>query len=66
MVKQVLKMEHKGCYVVVEHHEGKLNPYRICVKWYEMDADGFTHERRKQVAKYADMKSCVYHIAQCI
>lgn len=65
-MKQVLKMEYKVGQVVVEYHEGKMNPYRIYVKAWVMGDDGIAHQQKKQVAKYAELKSCLYHIAQCI
>ena len=59
-------MEYKGVTVTVELHEGKMNPYRIYVKAYILGDDGFNHHTKKQVAKYADLKSCLHHIAQCV
>lgn len=59
MKKTVAKVEHKGKYRVVFDDSTRFNPYSIYKEYYE---DGGWH--RKKLVAYADMTSCLYHIAQ--
>lgn len=58
MKKTIAKITHKGTYRVVYDSDTKYNPYTIYKEWY---ADG---KHRQKIAGYADMTSCLYHIAQ--
>lgn len=59
MKKTVAKIIHKGTYRVVHDDSTKCNPYTIYHEYY---ANGSKHT--KKVTAYADMTSCLYHIAQ--
>ena len=58
MSKTVAKITHKGTYRVVYDDSRRYNPYIIYKETY---TDG--HHRHK-IAEYADMTSCLYHIAE--
>lgn len=58
MKKTVAKIIHKGTYRVVFDDNAKGNPYTIYKEWYN---EG---KHIKVIARYDDMTSCLYHIAQ--
>lgn len=58
MKKTVAKIIHKGTYRVVFDDSTKCNPYTIYKEWYN------NGKHSKKLTAYADMTSCLYHIAQ--
>ena len=56
--KTVLKINKSGFVFTVTYRSNTaLDPYRIYTQYYE---HGTLH--RKQIAKYADFTSCLYHL----
>ena len=56
--KTVLKVNKGGfVFTVLYRKDSKTDPYRIYTQYYE---HGTQH--RKQIAKYADFTSCLYHL----
>ena len=56
--KTVLKINKGGfIFTVLYRKDSKTDPYRIYYKYCE---HGTVH--RKQIAKYADFTSCLYHL----
>lgn len=52
-------------YSVVKIYDHTVNnPYRIYHHFCDVGKDGRLHEHRKQVEKYADLRSCLYWLAQ--
>lgn len=58
MKKTVAKIINKGTYRVVFDDSTNCNPYTIYKEWYNAG------QHKQIIAKYADMTSCLYHIAQ--
>ena len=58
MRKTVAKIIHKGTYRVVYDDQAKNNPYTIYKEWYDRG------KHSTKLTAYADMTSCLYHIAQ--
>ena len=55
MKREVMKLECNGFRLVcILNYADKFNPFRLYKVWYE---SGW---HRKQIAKYADMKSVLY------
>ena len=58
--KTVLKINKGGfVFTVLHRKDDTSNPYRIYTLYYE---HGTKH--RKQIAKYGDFTSCIYHLYQ--
>lgn len=51
--RKIFDCNHGGYHIIIEYHNGKINPYRIIRKWYR------NGEHRKQLQKYADFGSCL-------
>lgn len=58
MKKTVAKIIHNGTYRIVHDDSTNCNPYTIYKEWHDMG------KHSKTIAKYSDMTSCLYHIAQ--
>lgn len=58
MTKTVAKIVHKGTYRVVYDDSRHYNPYTIYKEWYD------NGKHAKKLTAYADMTSCLYHIAE--
>ncbi len=56
MKRQIAKLINNGEYIVIRDDSQKVNPYRLYYVWYE------PRERRKQIARYGDLASCMYHL----
>ena len=53
-------------YTVKKNANDKNNPFWLYLEWYELKLTGGGSNRRKLLAKYANMSSAIYHIAQHI
>ena len=63
--RQVLKLcENGNNYTVVRHEADNLNPYRVYQTYHAPNKYGVMSQHKKLIAKYADMRSCLYHIFQ--
>lgn len=61
--RQVLKLCENGNNYTVVHNEGdNLNPYRVYQTYRAPDKYGIMRQHKKLIAKYADMRSCLYCI----
>lgn len=58
--RQVLDLQDNGLHYSVIYCEGQTNPYRLYKRWYA----GPGGEHRKLIEKYADLRSCLYLLAQ--
>lgn len=58
MKKTVAKIIHNGTYRVVFDDSTRNNPYTIYKEWYNIG------KHSKTIAKYQDMTSCMYHLAE--
>lgn len=59
MTRQVLKLQDSGRRFIVTFKEGQpRNPYTL----YELTWD--MGEHRRQIVKYQNLESCLYHLAQ--
>ena len=64
---QLLKMNADGRKFSVVFHEYTENPYWIYKHTWELRGCGYGYSERKRiVAKYADMRSCLYYLAQSV
>ena len=61
--RQVLKVDACGRMFSVVYHSGKVNPYRIYRHTYVPSEWGYLKRKSCEV-KYADMRSCMYWLAQ--
>lgn len=61
MKRQVAKLINNGEYIVIRDDSQKVNPYRLYHVWYEPSEYGL-RERRKQIIRYGDLASCMYHM----
>lgn len=59
MTRQLAKMYLKGEWQVVRDDSAKSNPFRVLYLWRDIDNDGWPHDHRKTVKKYADFASCM-------
>ena len=58
--KTVLKINNGGfVFTVIYRKDDTVNPYRIFYHYYK---NGTMH--KKQIAKYGDFSSCIYHMWQ--
>lgn len=65
--RQCLKCSDKnGVFSVVYHESDSNNPYWLYKHTWERNKYGYYTERKRLQVKYADMGSCLYHIAQVI
>lgn len=62
--RQVLKLIEHGKHYTVAYLDGEENPYRVYEHTAGYELDGRYHERKKTVAKYADLTNCLYWLAQ--
>ena len=62
---QVLKLEANGRkFTVVLHHDGSGNPFWVYRHTWSVRTCGYGCSERKRVeVKYADMRSCLYYLA---
>ena len=61
---QVLKMTDRGEKYSVVYHDGSTNPYWVYHHTWEIRECGYGYgERKRIVAKYADMKSCLCYLS---
>ena len=61
--RQVLKLcENGNNYTVVRHETDNLNPYRVYQTYRAPNKYGIMSQHKKLIAKYADMRSCLYCI----
>lgn len=58
----ILKLNHGHKFSVV-YRAGDDKPYRIYRYTWAMSSAGYTTERKRLEAKYADFKSCLIYIA---
>ena len=63
MKKTVAKIIHKGTYRVVFDDSTNCNPYTIYKEYYTIGTAG-ADKHRQTIAKYQDMTSCMYHLAE--
>lgn len=61
MKRQIAKLINNGEYIVIRDDSQKVNPYRLYYVWYEPSEYGL-RERRKQIIRYGDLASCMYHL----
>lgn len=62
-MKKVLSISHKDFWCECRYEEGAVNPYRLYKISWKINAAGYPSKSYKLVAKYADMKSVLYHLA---
>ena len=63
--RQVLDFCDNGRkYKVIYKYDDAFNPYRIYNLYTGWNQYGYRTERRKEVARYADMNSCFWWFAQ--
>ena len=63
--RQVLKLcENGNNYTVVRNEADNLNPYRVYQTYRAPNKYGVMSQHKKLIAKYADMRSCLYCISQ--
>ena len=63
--RQVLKVaDNSGKYSVVHHENDQMNPFWVYRHTWERNDLGYYSERKRIAAKYADLKSCLYYLAQ--
>lgn len=65
MARQIAKLYCNGEWKVIKDDKDKVNPYRVYNVWYEPGEYGCV-ARRKQVAKYDDLASCMYHLYKVV
>lgn len=56
--RKVIEVRDNAYQFFVIYAEGQTNPYRIYRRWYDRG------EHRKLCMKYADLKSCLWWLAQ--
>lgn len=63
---QVLKLNVCGVhYSCILHHDDEFNPFWLYRHTWQLRECGYgMSERRRLVAKYADINSVLYHLAQ--
>lgn len=61
---KVLDIHHDGIFYQATYTEGDMNPYRVYKISSVWDKYGYPRKSRKLIAKYADMKSVIWHLAQ--
>lgn len=49
---------------IVKDLTAAVNPYKLFAKWTEYRPDTFPAKHKKQIAKYADLTSAVFHAAE--
>lgn len=62
MTRQLLKLSCNGIYTVIYNDKEKYNPYVV----YRQYRDPQGNKHKHIIAKYADMKSCLYEIANSL
>ena len=63
MKQQIAKLVNNGEYIVIRDSSQKVNPYRLYYVWRESGKYGL-RERRKQLIRYGNLASCMYHLFQ--
>ena len=60
-MKKIGELQPKSADTVTIYYDDKAdtNPYRVCREWNDIAPYGIVH-RRKQIARYADLYSCVF------
>ena len=58
MARQVLEINENGLHIVCIKDDDKSNKYRLYKVWWEQG------KHRKQIAKYDDFESILWHIHQ--
>lgn len=48
----------------VYFHNDTINPYRLYKHYIAKGKDGYNTEHKKQIAKYGDLTSVLYHVYQ--
>lgn len=65
--RQVLKLEEEGQKFTVVYHEECVNPFWVYRHTRGLRQCGYGMSEKKRIeVKYADVKSCLYYIAQAI
>ena len=49
-------------YNIMYDEKAKVNPYRIVSTYYGYDKNNVFGKHQKTVARYADLKSCLYDL----
>lgn len=62
-MKKVLSISHGEYWCECQYDEGAINPYRLYKVEWKLNDYGYPYKSKKLVAKYADMKSVLYHLA---
>ena len=64
MARQVLKIHDKSCWFsVVFHEDQEFNPYWVYKHTMVTNKFGYYTERKRIAVKYAELKSCLFYIA---
>ena len=65
---QVLKLEVNGKkFSVVLHHNDSTNPFWVYRHTWGLRSCGYGYSEHKRIeVKYADIKSCLFYLAQAI
>ena len=63
--RQVSKLcENGNNYTVVRHYSNEINPFWVYQTYRAPNKYGVMSQHKKLIAKYADMRSCLYRIFQ--
>jgi len=64
--RTVMKCNGKQRFTVVFHEDSAMNPYWLYRHFRGYDKYGYPSEKKRLVEKYADLSSCLYHVAQMV